>query len=152
MVFVEMNTNRKSSTLPEGPSNMSENSVIFSELDPSLQRARTTLRVLGALAAGAVIAAVYLTSSSPVFAASPDPASLCREYFQAAKYDKARMHCAAAAEDDDIGSQAALGWMYLHGKGVPKNDAEAARLIKASAEHGNIAASAVLGGMYLNGT
>lgn len=61
------------------------------------------------------------------------------------------MHCAAAAEDEDTGSQAALGWMYLHGKGVPKNDSEAARLIKLSAEHGNITASALLGGMYLNG-
>ena len=61
------------------------------------------------------------------------------------------MHCAAAAEDDDSGSQAALGWMYLHGKGVPKNTAEAARLVTASADQGNIAASAVLGGMYLNG-
>jgi TPR repeat protein len=41
--------------------------------------------------------------------------------------------------------------MYLHGKGVPKNEGEAARLVTASAEQGNIAASAVLGGMYLNG-
>ncbi|MGE0666879.1 MAG: tetratricopeptide repeat protein [Sphingomonadales bacterium] len=130
---------------------MTENSVVFSELDPELRRARTTLRVLGALAAGAAIAAVYLTSSSPVFAASPDAASLCREYFQSGKYDRAKMHCAAAAEDRDSGSQAALGWMYLHGKGMPKNDGEAARLIKASAEQGNIAAAAVLGGMYLNG-
>jgi TPR repeat protein len=151
MTFVKIKINQPSSTLPEGHSKMSENSVIFSELDPNLRRARTTLRVLGAVAAGAAIAAVYLTSSSPVFAASAEPVSLCREYFQAGQYDKASMHCAAAAEDDDTGSQAALGWMYLHGKGVPKNDAEAARLIKAAAEQGNIAASAVLGGMYLNG-
>lgn len=130
---------------------MSENSVIFSELDPELRRARRTLRVLGALAAGAAIGAVYLSSSSPVFAATDSAASLCREYFQAGKYEKARMHCAAAAEDEDTGSQAALGWMYLHGKGVPRNDGEAARLIKASAESGNIAAAAVLGAMYLNG-
>lgn len=131
---------------------MNEHSVIFSELDPELRRARRTLKVLGALAAGAVIAAVCLASSSPVFATPPDATALCREYFQAGKYDKAGMHCAAAAEDDDSGSQAALGWMYLHGKSVPKNDAEAARLIKLSAGQGNVAASAVLGGMYLNGT
>ncbi|MEN3977161.1 tetratricopeptide repeat protein [Emcibacter sp. SYSU 3D8] len=130
---------------------MNEHSVIFSELDPDLRRARTTLRVLGTLAAGAAIAAVCIASSSPLFAATPAGASLCREYFQAENYDKARMHCAAAAEDEDSGSRAALGWMYLHGKGVPANKSEAARLIKASAEQGNIAASAVLGGMYLNG-
>ena len=130
---------------------MNEHSVIFSDLDPDLRRARRTLKILGALAAGAVIAAIYLSSSSPVFAATPDASALCREYFQAGKYGKAAMHC-AAAEDDDSASQAALGWMYLHGKGFPKNDAEAARLIKRSAAHGNIAASAVLGGMYLNGT
>lgn len=125
--------------------------MIFSELDPELRRARKTLRILGAMAAGAAIAAIWLSSSSPVFAATPAADTLCREYFQAHKYDKAKMHCAAAAEDGDSGSQAALGWMYLHGKGVPQNDSEAKRLITLSAERGNIAASAVLGGMYLNG-
>lgn len=130
---------------------MNDQSMIFSELDPELRRARKILRILGALAAGAAIAAVWLSSSSAVFAATPDAAALCREYFQAQKYDRAKMHCAAAAEDEDTGSQAAMGWMYLHGKGVPRNEAEAARLIKLSAEQGNIAASALLGGMYLDG-
>jgi TPR repeat protein len=129
-----------------------QNSVIFSELDPELRRARKTLRLLTALAAGAAITAVFLVSSSPVFAASGDAASKCREYFKAGNYDRAAMHCAAAAEDEDSGSQAALGWMYLHGKGVPVNKSEAARLVSESADHGNVAAAAVLGGMYLNGT
>jgi hypothetical protein len=130
---------------------MSGNSVIFSELDTGIRRARTTLRVLTTIAAGAAIASVIMFSPSPVFAASGKTAQKCREFFQADKYDKAAMPCAAAARNDDTGSQAALGWMYLHGRGVPRNDAEAARLIKTSAEHGNIAAFAVLGGMYLNG-
>lgn len=130
---------------------MNGNSVIFSELDPGIRRARTTLRVLTTIAAGAAIASVIMLSPSPVFAASGKSAEKCREFFQADKYDKAAMHCVAAAEHDDTGSQAALGWMYLHGRGVPRNDAEAARLIKTAAEHGNIAAFAVLGGMYLNG-
>ncbi len=130
---------------------MSEHSVIFSDLDPDLRKARRNLQVLGALAAGAVVAAICLTSSSPVFASTDGPASSCRDYFRAGKYDKAVMHCAAAAEDGDTGSQAALGWMYLQGKGVPKNNAEALRLISESADHGNAAAAAVLGGMYLDG-
>lgn len=137
--------------LSKGLWKMNVHSMIFPELDPEPRRARRTLRLLGAMAAGAAIAAVWLSSSSPVFAAMPAADTLCREYFQAHNYDKAKMHCAAAAEDGNSGSQAALGWMYLHGKGVPQNDAEARRLVTLSAEHGNIAASAVLGGMYLNG-
>jgi TPR repeat protein len=129
---------------------MAQHSIIFSDLDPEMIKARRTLRVIGVLAASAVVAAICLTSSSPVFAAS-DAASSCRDYFRAGQYDKAVMHCAAASEDGDTGSQAALGWMYLQGKGVPKNNAEAVRLISESADRGNVAASAVLGGMYLDG-
>lgn len=131
---------------------MNENSVTFSEPGPDLCRVRRTLNVLDVLTVGAVIGVVSLASSSPVFADVPDASVLCREYFYAGKYDKAGMHCAAAAEDEDSGSQAALGWMYLHGKGLPKNPAEATRVIKLSAGHGNIAASAMLGGMYLSGS
>jgi hypothetical protein len=97
--------------LSKGLWKMNVHSMIFPELDPEPRRARRTLRLLGAMAAGTAIAAVWLSSSSPVFAAMPAADTLCREYFQAHNYDKAKMHCAAAAEDGNSGSQAALGWM-----------------------------------------
>lgn len=129
---------------------MTDRTLVFSSLDPEARKARRNLRMLGALAAGAAIATVYLMSSAPVFAASSS-SDLCKKYFQAQAYDRAAMNCAAAAQDDDTGSQTALGWMYLHGKGLPKNHNEAARWINAAAEEGNIAAAALLGGMYLKG-
>ncbi len=125
--------------------------MIFTELDPDLRRARRTLRVLAVAAAGAAIGAVFLASSSPVFAAEKDSAEQCRELFQASSYDKAAPRCAAAAQDRDSGSQAALGWMYLHGRGLPKDEQRAAHWMKESADQGNMAATAVLGGMYLDG-
>lgn len=76
---------------------------------------------------------------------------LCRKYVTEARYDRAAMHCAAAANDGDTGSEAALGWMYFHGKGLPHNEGEAVRWTRTAAENGNVAAEAMLGGMYLHG-
>jgi TPR repeat protein len=129
---------------------MTDRTLVFSELDPNTRRARSTLRLIGAVGAGAAIAAVCLMSSPPAMAAA-EPAKQCRKYFSAGEYSRAAMDCAAAAHDGDVGSQAALGWMYLHGKGLPKNQPQAAHWIGKAAERGNPAAAALLGGMYLNG-
>jgi hypothetical protein len=94
-----------------------QHSVIFSDLDPDLRRARKTLRFLTVLAAGAAITAVVLVSSSPVFAASDSAAAKCREYFKAGSYDKAAMHCAARMEPKQIekAEAKARDWKDSHG-------------------------------------
>jgi hypothetical protein len=44
-----------------------------------------------------------------------------------------------------------LGWMYLNGKGVAQDDAEAAQWYRKAAEQGFADAQNMLGWMYQNG-
>jgi TPR repeat protein len=56
-----------------------------------------------------------------------------------------------AAEQGDAGSQLDLGWKYEHGKGVEKDEAEAARLYGQAAEQGHARAQYNVGICYTNG-
>ena len=53
-----------------------------------------------------------------------------------------------AAQLGDVVAQHDLGRMYANGEGVPENDAEAVRWLRAAAEQGHAAAQSYLGFMY----
>lgn len=55
------------------------------------------------------------------------------------------------AERGDAQAQAALGEMYYHGRGVPRNDAEAVKLFRLAANQGNAVAQLHLGVAYADG-
>jgi uncharacterized protein len=61
------------------------------------------------------------------------------------------MNFLKAAEQGDMMSQARLAEMYLYGKGVPQNYAEAVKWFRKSAEQGNVEACYPLGCMYEEG-
>jgi TPR repeat protein len=56
-----------------------------------------------------------------------------------------------AAEQGDAAAQSALGMAYALGEGVPKDDARAAELLRASAVNGFFVAQEELGNAYANG-
>ena len=56
-----------------------------------------------------------------------------------------------AAEKGDAASQFALGAMYLHGQGVPKDPAKAAPWLIKAADQGYMPAQAVSGALYFYG-
>lgn len=55
------------------------------------------------------------------------------------------------AENGDVKAQASLGFMYLEGKGVPKDYEKAEKWFKEAAEQGSIEAQFLLGQRYLQG-
>ncbi len=59
--------------------------------------------------------------------------------------------CRAAAEQGDAKVQYNLGVMYATGRGVPQDDAEAAKWYRRAAEQGYASAQHNLGIMYANG-
>ena len=56
-----------------------------------------------------------------------------------------------AAEQGDADAQSHLGFQYLLGEGVPKNDAEGAKWVSKAAEQGHANAQLNLGGCYTDG-
>lgn len=56
-----------------------------------------------------------------------------------------------AAEQGHAGAQSVLGWMYMAGKGVPRDDTAAARWLQPAAAAGNTAAENNLGLLYATG-
>ena len=59
--------------------------------------------------------------------------------------------CENKAEQGDSTAQFNLGWIYLNGKGIPKDDKQASRWFKKSAEQGHSEAQYILGRMYHSG-
>jgi TPR repeat protein len=60
-------------------------------------------------------------------------------------------HCRYAAEQGDMISQTRLGEMYLYGKGVPIDYAEAVKWFRKAADQGHVDAYYTLGCMYDEG-
>ena len=56
-----------------------------------------------------------------------------------------------SAEQNDASAQRNLGWMYLHGRGIPQSDLEAIKWYRKSAEQNNARAQFALGWIYKNG-
>ena len=75
----------------------------------------------------------------------------CRAAFDKDTFDVARKECPAAAEQGNDAAQNVLGVMYVSGKGVPQDYAEAARWFRLSAEQGNAFAQFNLGDIYALG-
>ena len=61
------------------------------------------------------------------------------------------INCRNAAEHGDPISQTRLGEMYLYGKGVPQDHAEAAKWLHKAAEQGHVEAYYTLGCIYDEG-
>ena len=57
----------------------------------------------------------------------------------------------AAAEHGDAAAQAYIGWLYLNGNGVPKNELEAFKWTRRAADQGNPGAEFNLGTQYFFG-
>jgi TPR repeat protein len=75
----------------------------------------------------------------------------CRAAFDKETFDVARKECSAAAEQGNDAAQNVLGVMYVSGKGVPQDYAEAARWFRLSADQGNAFAQFNLGDVYALG-
>jgi len=72
--------------------------------------------------------------------------------FQHGDYETAIGEWRPLAEQGDANAQLQLGLMYLQGRGVPADFAEAARWLQRSAQEGNNLAQNILGTMYEAGT
>jgi uncharacterized protein len=72
-------------------------------------------------------------------------------FYTERQYDKAAELFRQAAEQGDAQAQILLASMYLDGKGVEKDDAEAAKWAKLAGKQGNAYAQALLGSMYYDG-
>ncbi len=71
--------------------------------------------------------------------------------YQAGNFATALRLARPLADEGDDRAQSILGRMYWRGRGVPRDDVEAARWFRSAAEHGNAAAQLNLGNMYADG-
>jgi TPR repeat protein len=71
--------------------------------------------------------------------------------YNAGDFETALQEWRPLAEQGDAFAQDNLGLMYRMGKGVPQDDAEAAKWYRLAAEQGNAKAQRNLGGMFRNG-
>jgi len=76
---------------------------------------------------------------------------LGRGYLKAGQNEKALQHIRLSADKGFVRAMTLLGYMYKVGRGVSRDDDEAARLFRKAADKGHAAAMAYLGGMYLQG-
>jgi hypothetical protein len=74
-----------------------------------------------------------------------------QQAYQAGDYDTALFLWRPMAELDNAGAQYGLGTLYAEGKGVPRDDVEAAKWFRKAAQQGHAKAQIVLGYMYING-
>lgn len=83
---------------------------------------------------------------------SYNQAMLGNEYFLMGKYKEALPWLILAGEQDELLALMILGDMYYSGKGVEKNNREAAKWYKRAAEQGSVEAEVILGVIaYLEG-
>ena len=70
---------------------------------------------------------------------------------QAGDFQTALKEWKPLADQGLAGAQYNLGWMYANGRGVPEDDAEAARWYRLAADQGHANAQYNLGWMYASG-
>jgi TPR repeat protein len=101
------------------------------------------------LAGALIVAATLMTQSCP---AEPSY-GLSDALIRYAKLDYANAHqlLRPLADAGDAVAQEILGFMYLHGEGVPRDDAAAFHWFTLAAEAGRTAAQFELGRMYRDG-
>ena len=102
-----------------------------------MRRIAATLAVVGAL----------LYSAASAWADFDDGV----EAYNSGDYATALQEFRPLAEQGDAKAQFNLGFMYDNGKGVPENDAEAAKWHRKAAEQGKAKAQTALGVMYRKG-
>ncbi len=73
------------------------------------------------------------------------------EAYERGDYATALTEFRPLAQQGNAVAQFSLGVMYLEGRGVPQDDAEAVRWHRQAAEQGLAEAQFSLGGMYLDG-
>jgi TPR repeat protein len=88
------------------------------------------------------------TGSGGVASASKDVVAAGLDAFRAGNYPKALKYLCPLADQGNAEAQAGLGFMYAIGKGVPKDDKEAAKWYRLAADQGNVFAQFSLAGMY----
>ena len=71
---------------------------------------------------------------------------------EAGDYETAMKRFRSAAEEGHAGAQAALGELYVRGKGTDRDALEAAKWYRLAAEQGHVDAQVTLGWMYNAGT
>ena len=82
---------------------------------------------------------------------SPAQFRLGEYYLEIEQEEKAVVFLKPAAEQGNVKAQAYLALCYYLGKGVDKNDTEAARWFKAAAENGDVVAQEYLAKCYVRG-
>ncbi len=73
------------------------------------------------------------------------------EAYERGDYATALTEFRPLAQQGNAVAQFSLGVVYLEGRGVPEDDAEAVRWFRRGAEQSNASAQFALGGMYLEG-
>jgi TPR repeat protein len=94
--------------------------------------------------------ATSFTLAAPVFA-DTNQVSACYSKYNAGDYDTAFHICTKAAEQGDANAQFYLGFIYINGKGTPKDDNKAFYWFTKAAEQGIAEAQLNLGLIYRNG-
>jgi len=97
----------------------------------------------------AAIPALPATTAPPVGAVAPSDSGVASRIGAAAPGDPSTL--LQAAQRGDPEAQYALGTLYANGKGVPRDDAQALKWLKAAAAQGYGPAQLVLGRMYVTG-
>ena len=95
------------------------------------------------------VALLWACVAGDAFAASEDRRKDCLNVSLPA--ETRFVACQAAAESGDAKAQVNLGAMYTLGRGVPQDDAKAAKWYRRAAERGDADAQHLLGLMYANG-
>ncbi len=101
-------------------------------------RQRTALRTPGS----ALVAALLMLAAAVVSPATAQPIG---------EADPALRSLLERAESGDASAQNNLGFMYRHGRGVPRDHAEAVKWFRRAAEQGDASAQNNLGFMYRHG-
>ena len=78
-------------------------------------------------------------------------AQKCPKYYNNKEYGKALGPCIRSAVQGNISAQNILGIMYMNGRGVAQDGAEAVKWYRKSADQGNALGQALLGTMYRTG-
>ncbi|MFI5088940.1 MAG: AMIN domain-containing protein [Terriglobales bacterium] len=103
-----------------------------------------------AVTPAAIPAPPATTAPAPTVAVAPSDSRLASRIGAGASGDPSTL--LQAAQRGDPKAQYALGTLYASGRGVPRDDAQALKWLKAAAAQGCVPAQLVLGRMYVAGT
>lgn len=130
-----------------------QKSFLIKEKEKRMPKSKTRFykRVIIALIASLVLAAVSVGLFEHFYISSEEQYQMGKKYFEQQDYDEAIKWIRKAAERGNPKGLTGLGVMYEYGQGVPQDYAEAVKWYRKAAEQGDANGQNSLGDMYYNG-